>query len=191
MGVLATFEFLAFLVIGLPAGAWVDRWRKQRVLIANDLVRAAALASLPLAWALDLLTIWQMFVVALVVGVCTVFFDVAYQSYLPELVPSDKISEGNAKLQASQSVAMVGGPGAAGHADPGDGGAPDHRPRRAELRRLGLLRQPDQARGPPTRPLPASRPGGRDQGGAVVRSETPSAACASRRAPSSATCSPR
>ncbi len=114
MGVLTTFEFLAFLVIGLPAGAWVDRWRKQRVLIANDLIRAAALASLPLMWVLDLLTIWQMFVVALVIGVSTVFFDVAYQSYLPELVPSDKISEGNAKLQASQSVAMVAGPGAAG-----------------------------------------------------------------------------
>ena len=51
MGLLATCEFLAFLVIGLPAGAWVDRWRKQRVLITNDLVRAVALASLPLAWA--------------------------------------------------------------------------------------------------------------------------------------------
>ncbi len=69
MGLLATCEFLAFLVIGLPAGAWVDRWRKQRVLIANDLVRAVALGSLPLAWALDVLTFPQMLVVALVVGV--------------------------------------------------------------------------------------------------------------------------
>ena len=51
MGLLATCEFLAFLVIGLPAGAWVDRWRKQRVLVANDLIRAVALGSLPLAWA--------------------------------------------------------------------------------------------------------------------------------------------
>ncbi len=114
MGLLATFEFLAFLVIGLPAGAWVDRWRKKRVLIGNDLVRAVALGSLPVAWALDVLTLAQLFVVALVMGVCTVFFDVAYQSYLPELVPSESISEGNAKLQASQSVAMVGGPAVAG-----------------------------------------------------------------------------
>ncbi len=114
MGMLATFEFLAFLVIGLPAGAWVDRWRKKRVLVANDLARAVALGSLPVAWALDLLTLWQLFGVALVMGVCTVFFDVAYQSYLPELVPSEAISEGNAKLQASQSVATVAGPAVAG-----------------------------------------------------------------------------
>ncbi|MET0997581.1 MAG: MFS transporter [Marmoricola sp.] len=114
MGLLATCEFLAFLVIGLPAGAWVDRWRKQRVLIANDLLRAVALGSLPLAWALDVLTFAQMLVVALVIGCCTVFFDVAYQSYLPDIVESDRIGEGNAKLQASQSVAMIGGPALAG-----------------------------------------------------------------------------
>lgn len=114
MGVLATCEFLAFLLIGLPAGAWVDRWRKQRVLVANDLIRAASLATLPLAWGLDLLTFPQVLVVALVVGCCTVFFDVAYQSYLPDIVEPEHIGEGNAKLQAAQSVAMIGGPAAAG-----------------------------------------------------------------------------
>jgi MFS family permease len=114
MGLLATFEFLAFLVIGLPAGAWVDRWRKKKVLVTGDVVRAVALASLPLAWALDVLTLGQMFVVALVVGVCTVFFDVAYQSYLPDIVEPEHIGEGNAKLQAAQSVAMIGGPALAG-----------------------------------------------------------------------------
>jgi MFS family permease len=114
MGLLGFCEFLAFLVIGLPAGAWVDRWRKQRVLIANDVLRALALATLPLAWSLDLLTFGQLLVVALVVGCCTVFFDVAYQSYLPDIVAPDDISEGNAKLQASQSVAMIGGPAIAG-----------------------------------------------------------------------------
>jgi MFS family permease len=114
MGLLATCEFLAFLVIGLPAGAWVDRWRKQRVLITNDLVRAVALASLPLAWALDVLSFPQMLVVALVVGCCTVFFDVADQSYLPDIVEPEHIGEGNAKLQAVQSIAMIAGPGAAG-----------------------------------------------------------------------------
>ena len=76
----------AFLLIGLPAGAWVDRWRKQRVLVANDLIRAVALGSLPLAWVLDVLTFPQMLLVALTVGACTVFFDVAYQSYLPDIV---------------------------------------------------------------------------------------------------------
>ena len=114
MGLLGTFEFLAFLVIGLPAGAWVDRWRKKRVLISNDLVRAAALGSLPLAWGLGVLTLAQLLVVALVIGTCTVFFDVAYQSYLPEIVEAEHIGEGNAKLQASQSVAMIGGPALGG-----------------------------------------------------------------------------
>jgi MFS family permease len=114
MGLLATCEFLAFLVIGLPSGAWVDRWRKKRVLMANDLLRALALGSLPLAWALDVLSFPQMLVVALLVGCCTVFFDVAYQSYLPDIVEPDDIGEGNAKLQAVQSIAMIGGPGAAG-----------------------------------------------------------------------------
>jgi MFS family permease len=114
MGLLGTCEFLAFLVIGLPAGAWVDRWRKKRVLMANDLLRALALATLPLAWAADVLSFPQMLVVALVVGCCTVFFDVAYQSYLPDLVEPDDIGEGNAKLQAVQSIAMIGGPAAGG-----------------------------------------------------------------------------
>ncbi len=114
MGLLATCEMLAFLVIGLPAGAWVDRWRKQRVLIANDVIRGLALGSLPLAWVFDVLSFPQMLVVALVVGSCTVFFDVAYQSYLPDIVEPEHIGEGNAKLQAVQSIAMIGGPAIGG-----------------------------------------------------------------------------
>lgn len=114
MGVLSAFGTLAFLVIGLPAGAWVDRWLKQRVLVANDLLRGLALLSLPVAWWLDALTLGQMYAVALVVGVGTVFFDVAYQSYLPEIVPSASISEGNAKLQSAGSVANLVGPAIGG-----------------------------------------------------------------------------
>jgi MFS family permease len=114
MGLLAASETLAFLVIGLPAGAWVDRWRRKRVLVNADLVRALALATLPAAWLFDLLTLAQLYLVALVVGASTVFFDVGYQSYLPSLVPPSRIAEGNAKLQASQSVAMVAGPAVAG-----------------------------------------------------------------------------
>ncbi|WP_433275284.1 MFS transporter [Pseudonocardia xinjiangensis] len=114
MGLLATFETLAFLVIGLPAGAWIDRMRKRDVLIAGDVVRGIALLTLPLAWLLGVLTFPLLLVVATIVGVATVFFDVAYQSYLPSLVPSSRISEGNAKLQVSQSVAQVAGPGIGG-----------------------------------------------------------------------------
>jgi MFS family permease len=114
MGVLTALETAAFLVIGLPAGAWVDRWRRKRVLVVNDLVRAAALSSLPIAWALDVLDLPQLFVVATITGTATVFFDVAYQSYLPTLVQPAQVVDGNAKLAASQEVARVAGPGITG-----------------------------------------------------------------------------
>lgn len=110
VGLLVTFESLAFLVVGLPAGAWIDRMRFRHVLIVNDILRAVAMGSIPAAAAMHVLTIGQLYVVALVVGVCTVFFDVAYQSYLPELVDRKLLVEGNAKLQASESVAQVAGP---------------------------------------------------------------------------------
>ncbi|WP_237768097.1 MFS transporter [Serinicoccus sp. CNJ-927] len=113
MGLLAALESLAFLLIGLPAGAWVDRWRKKRVLVLGDLSRAALLLTLPVAWLLDALTMWQVYVVAFGVGCITVFFDVANQSYLPEIVDGDQISDGNGKLQASQQAAFVVGPAAA------------------------------------------------------------------------------
>ena len=113
MGVLAMLESLAFLLISLPAGAWVDRWRKKRVIVAGDLLRAALLVTIPAAWLLDLLTMTQLFVVAFLVGCITVFFDVANQSYLPEIVEGEQIAEGNGKLQASQQTAHVAGPAAA------------------------------------------------------------------------------
>jgi Na+/melibiose symporter-like transporter len=114
MGLLATFENLAFLLVGLPAGAWVDRMRKRQVLIWGDVVRGLALLTLPVAYVAGVLTFPLVLGVATVVGVATVFFDVAYQSYLPSLVPSSRISEGNAKLQISHSVADVAGPGLGG-----------------------------------------------------------------------------
>jgi MFS family permease len=114
MGVLTALETAAFLVIGLPAGAWVDRWRRKRVLVTADVVRAMALATLPVAYLLDALTLGQLFVVAAVTGTATVFFDVAYQSYLPALVDRDQLVDGNGKLEASRAVAQVAGPGVTG-----------------------------------------------------------------------------
>jgi MFS family permease len=110
VGLLTTFEFLSFLLVGLPAGAWVDRMRRRSVLVAGDVGRALLLGSLPLAAWLGALTMPQLYLVALGTGMLTVFFDVAYQSYLPHLVGREHLVEGNAKLQASQSVAVVAGP---------------------------------------------------------------------------------
>jgi MFS family permease len=114
MGVLTALETAAFLLVGLPAGAWVDRWRRKRVLVTADLVRAAVLATLPVAYLTDLLSLGQLFVVAAVTGTATVFFDVAYQSYLPALVDPDQLVDGNGKLEASRAVAHVAGPGVTG-----------------------------------------------------------------------------
>jgi MFS family permease len=114
VGLLTTFEAIAFLVIGLPAGACIDRMRYRWVLITNDLIRLLALGSIPLGQALGVLSIGQMYAVALIVSVSTVFFDVAYQSYLPELVERETLVEGNAKLQASESVARVAAPAVGG-----------------------------------------------------------------------------
>ncbi|MDT4899588.1 MAG: hypothetical protein QOJ78_518 [Pseudonocardiales bacterium] len=114
VGLLTAFETAAFLIVGLPAGAWVDRMRFRAVLIVNDVIRAAALGSVPLAQMMGVLTIGQLYAVALVTGISTVFFDVAYQSYLPELVERTLLVEGNAKLQASESVSQIAGPSAGG-----------------------------------------------------------------------------
>ena len=114
VALLNVVDFLPFLLVGLPAGVWVDRLRLRPILIAGDLGRAAALASIPLAFALGVLTVLQLYVVGFVVGVLTVFFDVAYQSYLPSLVGRDQLVEGNSKLEVSRSGAQVVGPGVAG-----------------------------------------------------------------------------
>ena len=114
IGLLTAFETAAFLVVGLPAGAWVDRMRFRAVLIVNDLIRAVALGSVPAAQWMGVLTIGQLYVVALLTGVSTVFFDVAYQSYLPQLVDRGLLVEGNSKLQASESVSQIAGPSVGG-----------------------------------------------------------------------------
>ncbi len=114
VGLLSAAQVAAFLVVGLPAGAWIDRVRKRRVMMAADLVRAAALASIPVLWALDVLAVWQLIVVALIVGVAMVFFDVSYQSILPALVRPAQIAEANGKLESTHQLANLGGPAVGG-----------------------------------------------------------------------------
>ena len=114
MGALTAAETAAFLVIGLPAGAWVDRMRKRRVLIVSDLVRAAVLAVVVAAALTGNASMWLLIVAGLVVSAASVFFDVAHQSYVPGLVGLDHIVEGNSKLQATQSVAAVAAPAIGG-----------------------------------------------------------------------------
>ena len=114
VALLGTVAFLPFILLGLPAGVWVDRLRRRPILIAGDVGRAVALATIPVAFVLGVLTIWQLYVVAFVVGCLTVFFDIAYQSYLPSLVDREDLVEGNAKLEISRSGAALVGPSLAG-----------------------------------------------------------------------------
>lgn len=113
-GLLTTIEFLPFILFSLPAGVWVDRLRRRPILIVADLGRAAAIASIPVAFYFDALTIWQLYIVGFVNGCFTVFFDVAYQSYLPSVVERDQLVDGNSKLEITRSAAQILGPGAAG-----------------------------------------------------------------------------
>ena len=114
VGLLTAVETAAFLLIGLPAGAWVDRWLKRRVMLIADLARAIVLASVPIMFFAGVLTIWQLMVVGAIVGVASVFFDVAYQSYLPVLVDLKQLGEGNSKLETTGQLARVTGPALAG-----------------------------------------------------------------------------
>jgi MFS family permease len=114
VGLLSALVWLPWLLIGLPAGVLVDRSRKRPLLIWCDVARAVLMGSVPIAAAFDALTIGQLFVVAAAVGFATVFFQVAYQSYLPTLIARDELTEGNAKLQGSQAAAGVIGPGVGG-----------------------------------------------------------------------------
>jgi MFS family permease len=111
---LTTVEFLPFLLVSLPAGVWVDRLRRRPILVVGDVSRALLLGSVPVAYWLGALTMAQLYVVGFLVGIATVFFDVAYQSYLPALVERQQLIDGNAKLEISRAAAQLGGPGLAG-----------------------------------------------------------------------------
>jgi MFS family permease len=114
VALLGVVEFAPFILVSLPAGVWVDRLQRRPILIVGDLGRAALLGSIPIAYGLDVLTIWQLYVVGFAVGVLTVFFDVAYMSYLPSLVSRDQLVDGNSKLEISRSGAQLAGPAIAG-----------------------------------------------------------------------------
>ncbi len=114
VGILGTLHLLAFPVLGLVAGVWVDRLRRRPVMITCDVVRAVALSIIPLTFALHALTMEVLYAVALITGICRVFFDVAYQSYLPSLIERKDLVEGNTKLEISSSSAQIAGPSLAG-----------------------------------------------------------------------------
>ncbi|MFF3326530.1 MFS transporter [Streptomyces sp. NPDC002889] len=114
VGLLAAAVWLPWLLVGLPVGAWVDRIRKRPLMIACDLVAFAALVSIPLAAWLDALTFQHLVVIALICGTAAVCFSTAYHSYIRIVLDGRDLLEGNAKLQGSEAITQVAGPGVAG-----------------------------------------------------------------------------
>lgn len=114
LGILGAMGSLPILLFGLVAGVWVDRLRRRPILIGADLGRALILGTIPLAAVLGALRIELLYVVAALVGILTVFFDVAYATILPSLVPRRQLVEANSKLGSSSALAEIGGPSLAG-----------------------------------------------------------------------------
>jgi len=114
MALLIVAASLAVLLVGLFAGAWVDRLRRRPLLIWSDALRAVLLFSIPLAYLAGVLRIEQLYVVVFIEGCLGALFDAAYPAYVPSLIGVDRVVEGNSKLATSSSLAEIGGPGLAG-----------------------------------------------------------------------------
>jgi MFS family permease len=114
VGAIAAASTLAFAIIGLPAGAWLDRWRRRPVLVAADVARAVLFATIPAAAWLGVLTVTHLVAVAFLGGIARVFFDVGYQSYLPRVVGRDRVLAGNSGIELVRSAGQLAGPGLGG-----------------------------------------------------------------------------
>ena len=114
VAVLTAAGWLPWPLFGLPAGAWVDRFRKRTLMIICDLVSLLLLASIAISSWLGVLTIAQLLIVAILGGLVSVFFKAAFQAYIPLLLKKDELVDGNSKLQASTAFATVCGPGIGG-----------------------------------------------------------------------------
>ncbi|HVU10561.1 MAG TPA: MFS transporter [Phototrophicaceae bacterium] len=114
MGILAAVGSLPVLLLGLFAGAWVDRLRRRPILIMMDLARMAILLTLPLAALTGHLGMGLLYVVVVVTSVLTLIFESAYRAYLPSLVAREQLVEANSRLSTSESLAEIGGPALAG-----------------------------------------------------------------------------
>jgi MFS family permease len=115
MGYLGAAALAPHLLFSLPAGVWLDRVaRRRRIMIAADLLRAALVASIPLAYALDALTFAQLYAVAFLTGSLAVAFDISYTTIFVSVVTRADYVEANALLNGSRSLSFVGGPSLAG-----------------------------------------------------------------------------
>lgn len=111
---LTAAAWLPWLLIGLPAGAWLDRRTKRPVMVACDAVSALIVVSVPLAAFAGVLTVAHLLAAALAIGTTSVLFQTAWVSYLPAVLDAEQLVPANALLYGSESAARVAGPGLAG-----------------------------------------------------------------------------
>src|SRR5690242_11014917 len=113
-GFISASRTLPYLLLGLPAGALVDRWNRKRLMIACDAGRALALGSIPLALALGRLTMAQLYLVALVEGTLFVFFGLAESAALPRTVAKTQLPAATAQNEVTNSMLTLVGPSLGG-----------------------------------------------------------------------------
>lgn len=114
VGILMAMQLAPGVVLAMFAGGHVDRGDKRRILIGADLIRAAVVASLTLAWVLGVLSMAHLIVVGAIVGAASALFQITDNTYLPELIGKEHLGEGNAKLESTDAVAEITGPASAG-----------------------------------------------------------------------------
>jgi MFS family permease len=114
VGLISSAGHIAYPAFGLVAGVYIDRWQRRRVLLVTDAARAVVTVTIPLLAVLGLLSIWQLCAMALVIGVLTLFSDVAQQAYLPRIISAEKLVLGNARLVAATSTIRLAGPSLGG-----------------------------------------------------------------------------
>ncbi|MDA1358575.1 MFS transporter [Glycomyces luteolus] len=114
IGILYAMDQIALVLFGLLVGVWVDRLRDKPIIVVSEILRGVVMLSVPAAWALDALTVWHIFAAMFLLGLTSVFFDVAQTSYVPRLIDNKLLASGNSRIQGIRSASDTGGPLAAG-----------------------------------------------------------------------------
>ena len=113
-GLISAAQQVPFVVLGLPAGALLDRWNRKAIMLTCDAARLIAFGSVPIAWALGSLTLAHLYAVALIHGTALVFFNIAQLAALPRVVPKDQLAEAHSLNTASEGIGTLISPGIGG-----------------------------------------------------------------------------